>query len=77
MRRNELDFILSTMLESQQEVSDLNFTVDKPPFVEAYQASVESADPEHAILILMNVMDAIHRQAVKGRVVDETRAIET
>ena len=30
MRRNELDFILTNMLESQQEVSDLNFTVDKP-----------------------------------------------
>ena len=28
MRRNELDFILTNMLESQQEVSDLNFTVE-------------------------------------------------
>ncbi len=36
MRRSELDFILSQMLESQQEVSDLNFTVDKPLQVESF-----------------------------------------
>jgi twitching motility protein PilT len=36
MRRPELDQILATMLASQPEVSDLNFTVDRPPQVEAY-----------------------------------------
>src|SRR5437660_1857077 len=36
MRRNELDFILTRMLESQQEVSDLNFTADKPLQVESF-----------------------------------------
>src|SRR5213594_772382 len=36
MRRNELDFILGRMLESQQEVSDLNFTSDKPLQVESF-----------------------------------------
>jgi twitching motility protein PilT len=36
MRRAELDQILTTMLASQPEVSDLNFTVDRPPQVEAY-----------------------------------------
>lgn len=36
MRRPELDQILTTMLKSQPEVSDLNFTVDRPPQVEAY-----------------------------------------
>ena len=30
MRRPELDIILNSMLESQPEVSDLLFTVDKP-----------------------------------------------
>jgi len=35
MRRPELDHILSTMLNSQPEVSDLLFTVDKPLQVEA------------------------------------------
>lgn len=35
MRRPELDYILTTMLESQPEVSDLLFTVGKPLQVEA------------------------------------------
>jgi len=35
MRRTELDYILTTMLESQNEVSDLNFTIGKPLQVEA------------------------------------------
>jgi len=34
MTRAELDYILGTMLESRKEVSDLNFTVDKPMQVE-------------------------------------------
>jgi twitching motility protein PilT len=36
MRRPELDIILSTMLDSQPEVSDLLFTVDKPLQVESF-----------------------------------------
>ncbi len=36
MRRPELDYILTAMLDSQPEVSDLLFTVDKPLQVEAY-----------------------------------------
>ncbi|HEU6448620.1 MAG TPA: PilT/PilU family type 4a pilus ATPase [Verrucomicrobiae bacterium] len=36
MRRPELDQILTTMLESQPEVSDLNFTVGRLPQVETY-----------------------------------------
>jgi twitching motility protein PilT len=35
MRRPELDYLLNTMLDSQPEVSDLLFTVDKPLQVEA------------------------------------------
>src|SRR6516162_10284315 len=35
MRRPELDHILTTMLESQPEVSDLLFAVDKPLQVES------------------------------------------
>jgi twitching motility protein PilT len=35
MRRNELDYILGTMLDHRASVSDLIFTVDKPPQVEA------------------------------------------
>src|ERR1035438_6569382 len=36
MRRPELDQILTTMLASQPEISDLLFTVDRPLQVEAY-----------------------------------------
>jgi twitching motility protein PilT len=36
MTRAELDYILGTMLDSHKDVSDLNFTVDKPMQVEAY-----------------------------------------
>ncbi len=35
MRRHELDYLLTTMLESQREVSDLLFTVDRPLQVES------------------------------------------
>ena len=35
MRRNELDYLLSAMLDSQREVSDLLFTVDRPLQVES------------------------------------------
>ena len=36
MRRPELDHVLNSMLESQPEVSDLLFTVNRPFQVEAY-----------------------------------------
>ena len=36
MRRPELDHILTVMLDSQPEVSDLLFTVDKPLQVESF-----------------------------------------
>jgi len=36
MRRQEVDYIFSQMLESHEGVSDLNFTVGKPLQVEAY-----------------------------------------
>ncbi len=35
MRANELDYILTTMLDSNKDVSDLNITVDKPLQVES------------------------------------------
>jgi twitching motility protein PilT len=36
MRRHELDYILGKMLEYEHEVSDLNFTVNKPLQVESF-----------------------------------------
>ena len=47
MQRNELDYLLSTMLDSHEDVSDLNLTVDKPLQVESSGEllSVESNPP--------------------------------
>jgi twitching motility protein PilT len=51
MRRPELDYILTTMLDSQPEVSDLLFTIGKPLQVEAYgELKPVACDPPIAAL---------------------------
>ena len=52
MTKAELDYILGTMLDSHKNVSDLNFTVEKPLQVEAwrtdsvaYRTADRKADP--------------------------------
>jgi twitching motility protein PilT len=64
MRRPELDYILSTMLDSQPEVSDLLFTVDKPPQVEAYgelkpvtlETPIEKLTPFQTEMVALNLV---------------------
>src|SRR5580658_6905444 len=64
MRRAELDQVLTTMLASQPEVSDLNFTVDRPPQVEAYgelkpvvlDPPIENLTPFQIETIAMNII---------------------
>ena len=64
MRRPELDQILTTMLASQPEVSDLNFSVDRPPQVEAYgelkpvafDPPIENLTPFQIELIALNII---------------------
>jgi twitching motility protein PilT len=64
MRRPELDHLLTTMLESQPEVSDLLFTVDKPLQVEAYgelkpvvlDPSIEKLTPFQTEQIMLNLV---------------------
>jgi twitching motility protein PilT len=64
MRRPELDLILNTMLDSQPEVSDLNFTVDRPPQVESYgelkpvllDPPIENLTPFQIEMIAMNII---------------------
>lgn len=64
MRRPELDLILSTMLDSQPEVSDLLFTVDKPPQVESFgelkpvtfDPPLERLTPYHTEMIALNLI---------------------
>jgi twitching motility protein PilT len=63
MRRPELDYILSAMLDSQPEVSDLLFTVDKPLQVEALgelipvtlEAPIERLTPFQTEVVALNL----------------------
>jgi twitching motility protein PilT len=64
MRRPELDYILTTMLESQSDVSDLLFTVGKPLQVEsfgqlmpvAFDPPVEKLTPYQTEIIALNLI---------------------
>jgi twitching motility protein PilT len=64
MRRPELDNILTTMLDSQPEVSDLLFTVDKPPQVESFgelkpvtlDPPVENLTPFQTEMVALNLI---------------------
>src|SRR3989454_1873501 len=69
MRRNELDFVLSTMLDSQQEVSDLNFTVDKSLQVESFgelvpvplDPPIERLTPFQTEMVALNLIGGSRR----------------
>jgi twitching motility protein PilT len=69
MRRNELDYILSTMLDFHKDVSDLIFTVDKPLQVEAagqltpvpIQPAIDQLTPYHTEMIALNLISGSHR----------------
>lgn len=70
MRRPELDYILGTMLESRENVSDLNFTVGKPPQVEAAgllmpvafaEGALDSLTPFQTEILAMNLINSDRR----------------
>src|SRR6266478_6254838 len=64
MRRPELDYLLSAMLDSQVEVSDLLFTVDKPLQVESFgelkpvtcEPAIEKLTPFQTEMVALNLM---------------------
>ena len=64
MRRPELDYLLTTMLNSQPEVSDLVFTVEKPLQVESFgelkpvpcEPAIEKLTPFQTEMIALNLM---------------------
>ena len=64
MRRNELDYLLGAMLDSQREVSDLLFTVDRPLQVESEgrlcpvpcQPPLERLTPYHTEMVALNLI---------------------
>lgn len=69
MRRNELDYILSTMLDFHKDVSDLIFTVDKPLQVEAagqlvpvsIEPNIDRLTPYHTEMIALNLVAGSQR----------------
>lgn len=69
MRVNELDYILGTMLDSHNDVSDLNITVEKPLQVEssgqlvgvAIQPPVEKLTPYQTEMICLNLVNGSRR----------------
>lgn len=69
MRRKELDYILSTMLDSNSDVSDLNITVDKPLQVESsgqlvpvpIQPNVEKLTPFQTEVMALNLVGGNRR----------------
>lgn len=70
MRRAELDYILSTMLDSHDNVSDLNITVRKPPQVESSgqlvsvsfpEAPVETLTPFQTEILALNLINSDRR----------------
>jgi twitching motility protein PilT len=68
MRRPELDNVLTTMLDSQPEVSDLLFTVDKPPQVESFgvlksvtlDPAIEKLTPFQTEMLALNIIGENH-----------------
>jgi twitching motility protein PilT len=71
MRRPELDLILTAMLDSQPEVSDLLFTVDKPLQVESFgelkpvplELPIEALTPFQTEMIALNLIGENHWHA--------------
>jgi twitching motility protein PilT len=70
MRKSEIDYMLSTMLDSHGNVSDLNLTVGKPPQVESSgqlvsvtfeNVSIESLTPFQTEVFALNLINADRR----------------
>jgi len=69
MRKQQIDYILTAMLESQENVSDINITVDKPFQVEAsgqlmpvpVNAPVSTITPFQSEIFALNLIDGDRR----------------
>ena len=69
MQKNELDFVLTTMLDSQRDVSDLNFTVDKPLQVESsgellpvgIEPDIPKLTPYQTEVVVLNLLSGSHK----------------
>ena len=69
MRRKELDYVLSTMLDSNNDVSDINLTVDKPLQVETsgqlvpvkIEPNIEKLTPFQSEMMALNLVNGSRR----------------
>lgn len=69
MQKTELDFILTTMLESHRDVSDLNFTVDKSLQVESSgelkevpcEVDIRALTPYQTEVVALNLLGGGHK----------------
>jgi twitching motility protein PilT len=69
MQKNELDYVLTTMLDSQRDVSDLNFTVDKPLQVESsgellpvgIEPDIQKLTPYQTEVVALNLLSGSHK----------------
>lgn len=69
MQKTELDFILTTMLDSHRDVSDLNFTVDKPLQVESSgelkevpcEVQIGFLTPYQTEVVALNLLGGSHK----------------
>jgi twitching motility protein PilT len=69
MQRTELDFILGTMLDAHGDVSDLNFTVNKPLQVEASgelipvpcEPDLQNLTPYQTEMVALNLLGGSHK----------------
>ena len=69
MHRNELDYLLASMLDAQKDVSDLNLTVDKPPQVESLgqlqpvtlEPPIERLTPFQTEMLALNLINNSRR----------------
>ncbi len=69
MHRNELDYLLASMLDAQKDVSDLNLTVDKQPQVESagqlqpvtLEPPIERLTPFQTEMLALNLINNSRR----------------
>src|SRR6267378_2688785 len=73
MRRNEIDYLLGTLLDFNKDVSDIIFTVDRPPQVEVagQLLAVPTQPPMQKLTAYQTEMIAINLIAGSQRLIDD------
>ena len=73
MRRNEVDYLLGTLLDFNKDVSDIIFTVDRPPQVEVagQLLAVPTQPPMPKLTPFQTEMIALNLIAGNQRLIDD------